>query len=177
MVINHVYMWQFHWQHARCAVQLFNLVTVFFEMWVPYMYWQVVLKLWAYQGHVCSLLSLHTSTVHCIALLKGVRMRFAFVRAQFNYMFCPPQCYSNAYWLVIFGVMLTAPLCTGVTLALIRSVSNSPVFSDRLKRATSGSESQGAPSFKSQPGTQSWPQDLEGSVRHPQSPITTPPHH
>ena len=30
------------------------------------------------------LISLHTSTVHCIALLKRVRMRFAFARAQFT---------------------------------------------------------------------------------------------
>ena len=49
-------------------------------------------------------------------------------------------------------------------MALVQSDSNCPDLSDWLKRATSGSKSQGAPSFNSLPGMQSGPQALEGSM-------------
>ena len=50
-------------------------------------------------------------------------------------------------------------------MAQVQSDGNCPDWSDWLKRATSGSESQGAPSFNSLPGIQSGTQALEGSMR------------
>ena len=50
-------------------------------------------------------------------------------------------------------------------MAQVQSDGNCPDWSDWLKRPTSGSESQGAPSFNSLPGIQSGPQALEGSMR------------
>ena len=57
--------------------------------------------------------------------------------------------YRSIYFL---GSCLLPFLYTGMTLAQVQSDGNCPDWSDWLKRATSGSESQGAPSLNSLPG-------------------------
>ena len=72
---------------------------------------------------------------------------------------------GKAYGSVVLGAMLASLLVHRGDVGTGPVRWQLSVLSDRLKRATSGSESQGAPSFKSLPGTQSGPQALEGSMR------------